>query len=98
MILVLLFCFFGFVIFSVVFTYFPQLMLAFNLVLTSFKVMRPQHGVEFSLKELNSTSWNVGETPQVFKVQYGNYLLHVALIFFCFMAMYTLYKILCCLE
>ncbi|KAF2927066.1 protein DJ-1 homolog A [Oryza sativa Japonica Group] len=28
-------------------------------------VMRPQHGVEFSLKELNSTSWNVGETPQI---------------------------------
>uniref|UniRef100_A0A0E0AAG4 DJ-1/PfpI domain-containing protein n=1 Tax=Oryza glumipatula TaxID=40148 RepID=A0A0E0AAG4_9ORYZ len=43
----------------------PMLMLAFNLVLTSFKVMRPQHGVEFSLKELNSTSWNVGETPQI---------------------------------
>ncbi|CAL5053149.1 unnamed protein product [Urochloa decumbens] len=28
-------------------------------------VMRPQHGVEFSMKELNSTSWNVGETPNI---------------------------------
>ncbi|KAG2612007.1 protein DJ-1 homolog A-like isoform X1 [Panicum virgatum] len=28
-------------------------------------VMHPQHGVEFSTKELNSTSWNVGETPSV---------------------------------
>jgi 4-methyl-5(b-hydroxyethyl)-thiazole monophosphate biosynthesis len=28
-------------------------------------VMRPQHGVEFSMKELNATSWNVGETPQI---------------------------------
>ncbi|KAI5007416.1 hypothetical protein ZWY2020_050861 [Hordeum vulgare] len=27
-------------------------------------VMRPQHGVEFSVKELNSISWNVGENPQ----------------------------------
>ncbi|CAL5038819.1 unnamed protein product [Urochloa decumbens] len=28
-------------------------------------VMRPQHGLEFSMKELNSTSWNVGETPNI---------------------------------
>ncbi|KAF7109513.1 hypothetical protein CFC21_109757 [Triticum aestivum] len=28
-------------------------------------VMRPQHGAEFSMKELNSTSWNVGENPQI---------------------------------
>jgi 4-methyl-5(b-hydroxyethyl)-thiazole monophosphate biosynthesis len=28
-------------------------------------IMRPQHGVEFSMKELNATSWNVGETPQI---------------------------------
>jgi len=28
-------------------------------------VMRPQHGVEFSMKELNSTSWSVGETPNI---------------------------------
>ncbi|KAE8782232.1 protein DJ-1B-like [Hordeum vulgare] len=27
-------------------------------------VMRPQHGVEFSVKELNSISWNVEENPQ----------------------------------
>lgn len=31
----------------------------------TFQVMRPQHGVEFSMKELNSTSWNVDETPKV---------------------------------
>jgi protein deglycase len=34
-------------------------------MITSFQVMRPQHGVEFAMKELNATSWNVGETPQV---------------------------------
>uniref|UniRef100_A0A0D9WQW1 DJ-1/PfpI domain-containing protein n=1 Tax=Leersia perrieri TaxID=77586 RepID=A0A0D9WQW1_9ORYZ len=28
-------------------------------------VMRPQHGVEFSIKEFNSTSWNVGEAHQI---------------------------------
>ncbi|KAE8771390.1 pentatricopeptide repeat-containing protein [Hordeum vulgare] len=28
-------------------------------------VMRPQHGAGFSVKELNSISWNVGENPQI---------------------------------
>ena len=36
--------------------------------------MRPQHGVEFSMKELNSTSWNVGETPNVSIVSVGLFL------------------------
>lgn len=45
--------------------YFSQLLFLFNYVSITFQVMRPQHGVEFSIKELNATSWNVGETPNV---------------------------------
>lgn len=44
---------------------FDNCSLLFNQVNTSFQVMRTQHGVEFSMKELNSTSWKVGETPNV---------------------------------
>ena len=37
--------------------------------------MRPQHGAEFSMKELNSTSWNAGENPQVCIVHYENLII-----------------------